>query len=189
MYKNRQQNREVITNERQPQEVMMLLAIGALGQLELQACAFDRSAAHRMVSPSRSARSSSSFVQYTVLSSEREIPASLKMQPRGRSQNGQHVAPRKAIDTNIWGVIPSSRSSTQAALLTCGARGENRAHEFLHLLFYSRPLGCSCGVVLCDAVSYPLVHSYIPKSLSPVQGFLRLACSDNLKPGSVGPEF
>ena len=105
------------------------------------------------------------------------------MQPRGRSQNGQHVAPRKAIDTNIRGVIPSSRSSTQAALLTCGARGENRAHEFLHLLFYSRPLGCSCGVVLCDAVSCPPVHSYIPKSLSPVQGFLRLACSVDLKPG------
>ena len=99
------------------------------------------------------------------------------MQPRGRSQNGQHVAPRKAIDTNIRGVIPYSRSSTQAALLTCGARGENRAHEFLHLVLYSRPLGCSCGVVLCDAVSCPLVHSYIPKSLSPVQGFLRLACS------------
>ena len=97
-----------------------------------------------------------------------------KMQPRGRSQNGQQVAPRKAIDTNIRGVKPSSRSSTQAALLTCGARGENRAYEFLHLLFYSRPLGCSCGVVLCDAVSCPLVHSYIPKSLSPVQGFLPL---------------
>ena len=164
----------------------MLLAIGVLGQLELQACALDRWAAHRMVSPSRSARSSSSFVQYTVLSSEREIPASLRMQPRRRSQNGQHVAPRKAIDTNIQGVIPSSRSSTQAALLTCGARGENRAHEFLHLLLYPRPLGCSCGAVLCDAVFCPLVHSYIPKSLSPVQGFLRLACSVDLKPGSVG---
>ena len=128
-----------------------------------------------MVSPSRSARSSSSFVQYTVLFLEREVPVSLKMQPRGRSQNGQHVAPRKAIDKNIQGVIPSSRSSTQAALLTCGARGENRAHEFLHLLLYSRPLGCSCGAVLCDAVSCPLVHSYIPKSLSPVQGFLSLS--------------
>ena len=138
---------------------------------------------------SRSARSSSSFVQYTVLSSEREIPASLKMQSRGRSQNGKHVAPRKAIDTNIRGVIPSSRSSTQAALLTCRARGENRAHEFLHLLLYSRPLGCSCGAVLCDAVSCPLVHSYISKSLSPVQGFPRLACSVDLKPGSVGPEL
>ena len=38
-----------------------------------------------------------------------------------------------------------------------GARGENRAHEFLHLLLRSRPLGCSCGVArrcfLC-----PLVH-------------------------------
>ena len=154
----------------------MLLAIGALGQLELQACALDQWAAHWMVSPSRSARSSSSFVQYAVLSSEREIPASLKMQPRGRSQNGQHVAPRKAIDTNFRGVIPPSRSSTQAALLTCGARGENRAHEFSHLLLYSRPLGCSCSVVLCDAVSCPLVHSYIPKSLSPVQEFLYAKC-------------
>ena len=36
MYKSRQQNRKVITNERQPQEVMMLLAMGALDQLELQ---------------------------------------------------------------------------------------------------------------------------------------------------------
>ena len=54
---------------------MVLLAIGALGQLELQASALDRWAALRMVSLSRSARSSSSFVQYTVLSSETEIPA------------------------------------------------------------------------------------------------------------------
>ena len=59
-----------------------------------------------MVSPFRSARSSSSFVQYTVLSSERGIPASLKMQPRRRSQNGQHIAPRKATDTNIRGIDP-----------------------------------------------------------------------------------
>ena len=36
--------------------------IGALGQVELQACALDQWAAHRMVSPSRSARSSSSLV-------------------------------------------------------------------------------------------------------------------------------
>ena len=48
-----------------------------------------------------------------------------------RSQNGQHVVPRKAIRTNIRGIMPSSRRSTQAALLTCGARGENRAHELL----------------------------------------------------------
>ena len=92
-----------------------------------------------MVSPSCSARPSSSFVQYIVfLSSE-----------------------RKAIDTNILGVIPFSRSSTQAALLTCGARGENRAHEFLHLLLHSRPLGCSCGFArrcfLC-----PFVHPEVP---------------------------
>ena len=64
----------------------MLLAIGALGQLELQACALDRWVVHRMVSPSRSARSSSSFVQYTVLSSERDIPASLKMQSVGEAK-------------------------------------------------------------------------------------------------------
>ena len=166
MYKNRQQNRKVITNERQPQEVVMLLTIGALGQLELQACGLVRWAAHRMVSPSRSARSSSSFVQYTVLSSEREIPASLKMQPRGRSQNGQHIAPRKAIDTNIRGVILSSRSSTQAALLTCGARGENRAHEFLHLLLYSRPPGLfvRCYVVRrCFLSPCTLVHPEVLK--------------------------
>ena len=141
----------------------MLLAIGALGQLELQACALDRWAAHRMVSPSRSARFSGSFVQYAVLSSEREIPASLKMQPRGRSQNGQHVALRKAIDTNIRGIIPSSRSSTQAVLLTCGARGENRAHEFLHLLYIQGPLGWSyCGRRRCLQVP-----SYTRTSRSP----------------------
>ena len=51
------------------------------------------------------------------------------MQPRGRSQNGQRVALGKAIDTNIRGVIPSSRSSTQVALLTCGACGENHAQH------------------------------------------------------------
>ena len=162
----------------------MLLAIGALGQLEFQACALDRWAAHRMVSPSRSARSSSSFVQYTVVSSEREIPASLKMQPRGRSQNGQHVAPRKAIDTDIRGVIPSSRSSTQAALLTCGARGENHAHEFLHLLLYSRPLGYSCGV----ARRCFLVPSYIPKSCSSSARIPdSLKASGGLRPSSLGP--
>ena len=141
----------------------MLLAIGALGQLELQACALDRWAAHRMVPPSRSARSSSSFVQYTVLSSEREIPASLKMQPRGRSQNGQHVAPRKAIDTNIRGIIPSSRSSTQAAL-TCSARGENRAHEFLHLLYIQG--SWAVRIVVDDAVfksPRTLVHPEVLK--------------------------
>ena len=100
-------------------------------------------------------------MQYTVLSSETDIPASLKMQPRGRSQNGQHAAPRNAIDTNIRGVIPSSRSSTQAALLTCGARGENRAHELLHLLLYSRPLGCSCSFVRRCLLLCPLVPSEV----------------------------
>ena len=119
-----------------------------------------------MVSPSRSARSSSSFVQYTVLSLEREIPVSLKMQPRGRSRNGQHVAPRKAIDTNIQGVIPSSRSSTQAALLTCGARGENRAHEFLHLLFIFKAPGLfvrCCVVRRCFLSPRTLVHPEVLK--------------------------
>ena len=142
----------------------MLLAIGALGQLELQACTLDRWAAHWVDSPSRSARSSSSFVQYIFLSSEREISASLKMQPRGRSQNGQYIAPRKAIDTNIRGVIPSSRSSTQAALLTCGARGENRAHEFLHLLYIQGPW--AVRAVLCCATLFP-VPSYTRTSRSP----------------------
>ena len=90
-----------------------------------------------MVSPSCSARSSSGFVpQYIVLSSEKEITACLMMQPRGRIQNGPHVAPRKAIDTNIRGVIPSSRSSTQAALLTCGARGENTVLTTFYTCFY-----------------------------------------------------
>ena len=139
-----------------------------------------------MVSPSRSARSSSSFVQYTVLSSEREIPASLKMQPRGRSQNGQHVASRKAIDTNIRGVIPSSRSSTQAAVLTCGARGENRAHEFLHLLYIQGPW--TVRIVVDDAVfksPRTLVHPEVlkPSARIPlakrVQWTQSIACSYN----------
>ena len=118
-----------------------------------------------MVSLSGSAHSSSSFVQYIVsLSSERKpsIPL-LMMQPLG-GESKWGTRRSKAIDSNIRGVIPFSRSSTQAALLTCGARGENRAHEFLHLLLHSRPLGCSCGVArrcfLC-----PLVH---PEVLAPV---------------------
>ena len=114
-----------------------------------------------MVSPSCSARSSSSFVQYIVfLSSERNSIIPFVDAAPGRSPSGEHVAPRKTINTNIRGVIPFSRSSTQAALLTCGARGENRAHEFLHLILHSRPLGCSCAVVrrcfLCPLV-YPEV--------------------------------
>ena len=71
----------------------------------------------------------------------------------------------KAIDSNIRGVIPFSRSSTQAALLTCGARGENRAHGVLHLLLHSRPLGCSCGVARCCFLC-TLVY---PEVLAPVQ--------------------
>ena len=102
-------------------------------------------------------------VSYSTQScSQKENPAFL--QPLGRkSKWGTRRA--KAIDSNIRGVIPFSRSSTQAALLTCDARGENRAHEFLHLLLHARPLGCSCGVTrrcfLC-----PLVH---PEVLAQVQ--------------------
>ena len=116
-----------------------------------------------MVSPSRSARSSSSFVQqYIVLSSDKEkLQHPCRCSPWEKFK-WKHVAPRKAIVTNIRGVIPFSRSSTQAALVTCGARGENRAHKFLHLLLYSRPLGYSCGV----ARRCFLVPSYIPKSCS-----------------------
>ena len=93
-----------------------------------------------MVFPSRSARSSSSFVQqYIVLSSDKEkFQHSCRCSPWEKFE-WEHVAPRKAIITNIQGVIPFSRSSTQAALLTCGARGENRAHEFLHLLYIQGP--------------------------------------------------
>ena len=46
--------------------------------------------------------------------------------------------------------------------MTCGARGENRAHEVLHLILYSRTLGYSCGV----ARRCFLVPSYILKSCS-----------------------
>ena len=132
----------------------------SLGQLDLQACALDRWAARRMVSPSCSACSSSSFVQYIVLlSSERKssIPFFYPA-PGRRIQVGNTLL--QAIDSNIRGVIPFPRSSTQAAFLTCGARGENRAHEFLHLFLHPRPLGCSCGVArrcfLC-----PFVHSEV----------------------------
>ena len=81
------------------------------------------------------------------------------MQPLG-GESKWGTRRSKAIDSNIRGVIPFSRSSTQVALLTCGARGENRAHEFFHLLLHPRPLGCSCGVArrcfLC-----PLVHAEV----------------------------
>ena len=117
-----------------------------------------------MVSPSCSARSSSSFVQYIVLSSERKSSIPLLMQPLG-GEYKWGTRRSNAIDSNIRGVIPFSRSSTQADLLTCGARGENRAHKFLHLLLHSRPLGCSCCVArrcfLCA-----IVH---PEVLTPVQ--------------------
>ena len=119
-----------------------------------------------MVSPSCSAGSSSSFVQYIVfLSSERKFSIPFVDAAPGRSPSGEHVAPRKAIDTNIRGVIPFSRCSTQAGLFTCGACGENRAHEVLHLIFLSRPLDCSCGIVRCCFLC-PLVHPEVP---APVQ--------------------
>ena len=85
------------------------------------------------------------------------------MQPRGRSQNGQQVAPRKAIDTNIRGIIPFSRSSTQAALLTCGARGENRAHEFLHLLYIQGPWAVRIVVDAVFKSPRTLVHPEVLK--------------------------
>ena len=44
--------------------------------------------------------------------------------------------------------------------MICSARGENRAHGFLHLLLRSRPIGCSCsGRRRC--VPCPLVHSEV----------------------------
>ena len=89
-----------------------------------------------MVSPSCSTRSSSGFVQDIVLSSERKSSIPFVDAAPGRSPSGQ-TRRSKAIDSNVRGVIPFSRRSTQAALLTCGARGENRTHEFLHLLLHS----------------------------------------------------
>ena len=83
----------------------------------------------------------------------------------GRSPSGEHVRRSKATDSNIRGVKPFSRSSTQAALLICSARGENRAHELLHLLLRSRPLGCSCDVARRCFLG-PLAH---PEVLAPVQ--------------------
>ena len=78
------------------------------------------------------------------------------MQPRKKSK--LRTRRSKAIGSNIWGVIPVPRSSTQAALLTSSARGGNRAHEFLHLLLLLRPLGCSFGGGR-RFISCPLAHS------------------------------
>ena len=109
-----------------------------------------------MVSSPCSARSSSGFVQYIVLSSERKSSIPFVDVAPGRSPSGEHVAPRPSTRNN-GGVLNFSRSSTQATLLICSARGDFRAHEFLHLLVRSRPLDCSCYVTrrcfLC-----PLVH-------------------------------
>ena len=66
------------------------------------------------------------------------------MQPLG-GESKWRTRRSKAIDSNIRGVIPFPRSSTHAALLICSARGENRAHETLHLFLRSRSLGCSYG--------------------------------------------
>ena len=113
----------------------MLLAISwtrCVGQLDLQACALDRWATRRIVSSScswqQTARSSSSFVQYIVFSSEKS-PASLRLcNPWKESK--LRTRHSKATGSNIRGVTPFPRSSTQAALLACSARGENHAHEF-----------------------------------------------------------
>ena len=92
-----------------------------------------------MVSLSCSALSSSSFVQYIGVSSERKSILLLMQPLRGESK--WRTRRFKAIDTTFRGVIPFSRSSTQADLLTSSARDKNRAHEFfLHLLVRSRPL-------------------------------------------------
>ena len=141
----------------------MLLAIGALGQLELQACALDRWAADRMVSPSRSARSSSSFVQYTILSSEREIPASLKMQPRGRRQKWTarrskegHRHEHSENNTLVPKQYPGGSLDMRCS------RRESCSRVFTPAL-YSRPLGCSyCGRRRCLQVP-----SYTRTSRSP----------------------
>ena len=131
-----------------------------LGQLDLQACALDRWAARRINSPSCSPQltaHSSSCLQYTTVSfSPKANPASPRRSPRKRSKSRTRRS--NAIDTNIRGVIPVPRSSTQAALLTSSARGENRVHEFLHLLLLSRPLGFSFGDGR-RSISCPLAHS------------------------------
>ena len=101
--------------------------------------------------------SSSSFVQYIVfLSSERKssIPL-LMMQPVGEEQVGNMSLQGHRLEHS--GSNTLLPKSTQAALLTCGARGENRAHEFLHLVLHLRPLGCSCGVAR-RCFLWPLVH-------------------------------
>ena len=57
----------------------------------------------------------------------------------------------------------SSRSSTQAALLTCGARGENRAHEFLHLLYIQGPWAVRIVVDAVFKSPRTLVHPEVLK--------------------------
>ena len=81
------------------------------------------------------------------------------MQPLG-GESKWRTRRSKVIDTNIRRVIPFSRSSTQAALFTCSARGENRAQEIYTCFYVQGPW--AVHVVLRDAVSY--VPSYIPKS-------------------------
>ena len=106
--------------------------------------------------------------------------------PVGEVTNEQHVAPSKAIDTNIRRITPSSRSSTQAALLTCGARGENRAHEFLHLFYIQGPWAVC--IVVDDAVFKSPRTLVYPEVLKPsariplanrVQWTQSIACSYN----------
>ena len=65
-----------------------------------------------MVSPSCSARFSSSFVQqYIVLSSEIKSSIAVDDAAPWEKSKWKHVAPRKAIDMKIRGVISSSQSS------------------------------------------------------------------------------
>ena len=57
--------------------------------------------------------------------------------PRQRSKSKESRS--KAIGSNIRGVIPFPRSSTQAALVTSSARGENRAYEFFACFYFQGP--------------------------------------------------
>ena len=110
-----------------------------------------------------------------VLSSETKSSIPLLMQPLG-GESKWRTRRSKTTDSSIRGVILFPRSSTQAALLICSARGENPAHEFLHLLLRSRPLGCSCGGTRRCFLG-PLVHSEV---LAPAQSRIpfakRVAC-------------
>ena len=92
-----------------------------------------------------------------------------------------HAAPRqesksktrrsKPIDSNIWGVIPFPRTSTQAVLLTSNARGENRADEFYTCFHFQGPRTFR----LVDGAPF-LVPSHTPQPLlEGIQGILSLS--------------